>query len=99
MILKIFTQPNCPKCPPAKALGKEIERLDTPGVGAALSRSGGKKLKIEYFDTSSVDGLAEASFYSVMSTPSLVLCDDQGKEIRSWRGKIPQFNEIKNLLK
>ena len=26
MILKIFTQPNCPKCPSAKELGKKLKK-------------------------------------------------------------------------
>lgn len=84
MILKIFTQPKCPKCPAAKKLARQLNT---------------EKLIIEKYDISTVDGLTEASFYSVLSTPSLILCDGQGKEIRGWRGKTPAIKEIKALLK
>ena len=87
MILKIFTQSNCPKCPAAKKLGKEIEKLRNP------------EIKVEYYDVSTINGLAEASFYTVLSTPGLILCDDQGKEIKGWRGETPAFKKIKALLK
>lgn len=86
MILKIFTQPNCPKCPPAKELGKKLKKEK-------------KNLKVEYFNVLTVDGLAEASFYTVLSTPGLILCDDQGKEIKGWRGETPTMREIKALIK
>lgn len=85
MTLKVFTQPGCPKCPTAKKLGRELKAQNP-------------KLETEYFDVSTVDGLAEASFYSVLSTPSLILCDGQGKEIRSWRGETPTLKEIKIFL-
>jgi len=38
--------------------------------------------------------LAEASFYSVMSTPSIILCDGRGKEKRGWRGEVPPAKEV-----
>lgn len=87
MILKIFVQPNCSKCPAAKKMGEEIKKLKI------------SKLKVEFWDTSGIDGLAEASFYSVFSTPSLILCDKKGKEIKGWRGKTPTIKEIKSLLR
>lgn len=86
MILKVFTQPNCPKCPPAKKLVKEL-------------RSKNKELKIEEFNVSAVDGLAEASFYSVMTTPSLILCDDKGRQIYSWRGETPTLKAVLEKIK
>lgn len=87
MILKLFTQPNCPRCPAAKELVKK------------LTSSRVNELKVEEFDVSTVDGLAEASFYSVMATPSLVLCDDQGKEIYGWRGQTPGEKELQAKIK
>lgn len=86
MILKLFTQPNCPKCPSAKELCAKLEAQNP-------------KLEIEKYDVSTVNGLAEASFYTVMATPSLLLCDDNGKEIRGWRGEVPVEKEITGLLK
>ena len=84
MILKIFTQLNCPRCPAAKKLGKEIEKEG--------------KIKVEWFDVSIVDGLAEASFYSVLSTPGLILVDERGEEIAGWRGEVPSKTEVERYI-
>lgn len=81
MKLKIFTQPNCPKCPSAKKLGQK------------MAKEG--KLGVEWFDVTEVEGLAEASFYSVWSTPGLIVVDDEGKEVAGWRGEVPQETELK----
>jgi hypothetical protein len=99
MRLKIFIQPNCPKCPAAKKLGKKIERLSTLGVTEGLSGSGLGKLKVEFYDTSTVDGLAEGAFYQVMSAPTVLLTDDGGKVVGEWRGIVPKEKEIFSKLK
>lgn len=81
MIVKIFTQPSCPKCPEAKKLGKELEKI----------------VKVEYFDIKDVDGLAESTYYDVLSTPSIVIVNDE-KELVSWRGETPKIEEVKRFL-
>lgn len=86
MILKVFTKNGCPKCPAAKGLVKKL-RLKS------------YELKIEEYNISRFEGLAEASFYSAMATPSLVLCDEQGREIFSWRGEVPSEKELLSKLK
>jgi len=85
MVLKLFTQPNCPKCPAAKTLVHQL----------AVNS---KQLTVEEFDVSTIDGLAEASFYTVMATPTILLCDDKGKVIKDWRGEIPSLEEITSFL-
>jgi len=85
VILKLFTQPSCPKCPAAKQVVGEIKTENL-------------RLKIEEYDITTVDGLAEASFYSVMATPTILLCDDTGKVIKDWRGEVPDKKEIHSFL-
>lgn len=85
MILKVFTKPDCPNCPAAK---KFVKRLKVTGY----------EFQIEEYDVSSVGGLAEASFYSVMSTPSLILCNKRGKEVWGWRGETPTLKELTEKL-
>lgn len=92
MILKVFTKPNCPNCPAAKKLVKKLR------VTARLPAGQGYELQIEEYDVSMVDGLAEASFYSVMSTPSLILCDERGKEVWGWRGETPTLKKLTEKL-
>jgi len=80
MKLKIFTKNDCPNCPPARKLAKELEKEG--------------KLEIENHNADEPDGLAEAQFYDVLATPSLILCDEADDEIISWRGKAPLKKDI-----
>jgi hypothetical protein len=82
-VVKIFWQRNCPKCPSAKELGKKLE--DDGAI-------------VEYFDTQTVDGLAEASFFDVLSTPSVVLAEGN-KELAAWRGEAPKITDVKKFLR
>jgi len=82
MIVKIFWQEGCPHCPTAKNLGRDLE---SSGV------------KVEYYDIKSIDGLAEATFFSIMSTPSVVVTTDNN-ESKIWKGKIPEMEELNNVL-
>jgi hypothetical protein len=45
-----------------------------------------------------IEGLAEASFYSILSTPSLIIEDEEEREVISWRGVIPTLQEVKQYL-
>jgi len=77
--IKIFWQKNCPHCPEAKNMGKQLE----------------KEVEVQYFDVDSVDGLAEASYYNIASTPSIVIADNEDNEIKIWRGNAPRVEEIR----
>ncbi|MEA3513894.1 MAG: thioredoxin family protein [Nanoarchaeota archaeon] len=83
MNLKIFTQDNCPNCPPAKEIGKQLED---------------EGFKISYHDIRSLEGLSEATFHDVMATPSMVIVDDDDKEVHSWRSDVPSLDEVKAKL-
>jgi len=79
MKIKIFWQKNCPHCPEAKNTGKQLE----------------KEAEVKYFDIDTVDGLAEASYYDIASTPSIVVLDNNDNEIKIWRGNTPRLEEIR----
>ena len=53
---------------------------------------------VEYYSLDDPDGLAEAAFYSVMSTPSLVISGDDGTEVVSFRGEVPSVSELDRWL-
>jgi len=78
VLVKIFTRVNCPKCPAAKALAKE--------------------LNVKTYNLDDADGLAEGTLYEVMSTPAVIVTDNN-KEVMSWRGKTPLKDEVKKYLK
>ena len=80
--IKIFWQPECPKCPKVKELG---EALKSEGY------------EVEMFNTKEIDGLTESVYYDVLSTPSVVIVDEAGKKA-SWLGEVPDVKSIKDLL-
>ena len=48
----------------------------------------------EIYDIEEVDGLAEAAFYSVLCTPSIVVVDENGAELYAWRCTVPSPREL-----
>jgi len=81
--IKIFTKAKCPRCPAVKEMGKELKKEGVPVLS---------------YDLDTIDGLAEASFYSILSTPSIVIEDEEEKEVRSWRGVVPTLQEVRHHL-
>jgi thiol-disulfide isomerase/thioredoxin len=80
MKLKVFVKNDCPNCPPAKELAEELQNEG--------------KLEVETYNVDEPEGLAEAQFYTVMATPSLVLCEEDDQEKTSWRGEAPKKEEV-----
>ncbi|MDP2234115.1 MAG: thioredoxin family protein [Actinomycetota bacterium] len=70
---------------------------DCPRCPAAKQALAGLDELLVY-DVSEMDGLAEASFYGVLSTPSALVVDADGNEIESWRGVVPDRARIRDLL-
>jgi glutaredoxin len=83
MKLKVFTQPSCPKCPAAKALIKELDVKD---------------IHVEHYDIKTENGLAEALSYDIMSTPSIVI-ENNNKVIAEWRAEVPSLEAVQKVLK
>jgi hypothetical protein len=81
--IKIFTQAKCPKCPAAKEIGMALQKEGMPVLN---------------YDLDTIDGLAEASFYSIFSTPSIIIEDEEEREVISWRGVIPTLQVVKQFL-
>jgi hypothetical protein len=81
--LKIFTKARCPKCPAVKEMGTELKKEGVP---------------VFSYDLDTIEGLAEASFYSILSTPSIVIEDEAEREVISWRGVVPTLQEVKQYL-
>lgn len=83
MSIKLFWKENCPYCPQAKEV---CEKLQKQGM------------YVEYLDIDTIDGMAEANFYGIMSTPTVIIVDKEGNEIASWHGQIPDEHKIIKLL-
>ena len=84
MKVKIFWQEQCPNCPTAKELGKELEK---------------KNIDVELKNIKGADGLADAVFYNVMATPSVVICDESGESVKEWLAEIPKIEEVMEAVK
>lgn len=83
MILKLFTQPSCPKCPAAKTVVKQVEN----------------KVKVENFDIKTEDGLAEALEYNIMATPSIIVLDHEQNVVGEFIGRAPNIEELDRVIK
>ena len=83
MKLKIFTKTDCPNCPVAKEVGKQLES---------------KGANIEWFDLDNEDGLSESVYFDVLSTPSLIVTDEDDNEVKGWRGDVPEVELLKKEL-
>jgi len=82
MLVKIFWQPDCPKCPRAKEIGEILKN---------------EGFNVEFFNIKEIDGLAESLFYDVLSTPSVVIVEN-GKKKAGWYGEIPEVKIIKDSI-
>ena len=84
MEIKLFYKKECPRCPAAKEICKKLEE---------------KGHSIKYYDVEALEGMAEAMFYMIMATPTLLVLDDKGNEIGAWRGSAPELDAVSSLLK
>jgi thiol-disulfide isomerase/thioredoxin len=77
--VKIFYKDDCPKCPLAKQLRDKLKE---------------KNVNVLDYNVGTADGLAEASFYSVMSLPTVVVEDALENGVGEWRGDVPRMEEV-----
>ncbi len=82
-VIKLFVQQKCHKCPQAKE------------VGNILKDEG---FKVEEYDIKTADGMAEAAFHSIQSTPVIILEDSDENIIAEFRDEIPTPQKVKDLL-
>lgn len=53
---------------------------------------------VQVYDVGDVDGLAEAAFFGVLATPTILVMDAGGNEVASWRGDAPSRSELRDLV-
>jgi thiol-disulfide isomerase/thioredoxin len=78
-VVKIFYKDDCPKCPLAKKLRDNLKQ---------------QNVHVLDYNVGTADGLAEASFYSVMSLPTVVVEDAMENGLGEWRGDVPRMEEV-----
>jgi thiol-disulfide isomerase/thioredoxin len=82
--VKIFYKDDCPKCPLAKQLRDSLKQ---------------KNVNVLDYNVATADGLAEASFYSVMSLPTVVVEDAMENGLGEWRGDVPRMEEVLSAVR
>lgn len=70
---------------------------DCPKCPNAKARMSDIK-NVQYYNLDEPEGLAEAAFYSVMSTPSVVISNDNGSEVVAFRGDVPEKKVLQKWL-
>lgn len=53
---------------------------------------------VQVYDVGDIDGLAEASYHSVLATPSILVLDSTGREVMSWRGTVPTTADVRGVI-
>jgi len=81
--IKIFTKKQCPRCPQAKQLGCELAQ----GGYSVVS-----------YDVETADGLAEATFFSVQATPTIIVEDADENTLAEFRGQVPSRDEMVKII-
>lgn len=64
-------------------------------LGNVLS---GQGYEVNLYDVDTVDGLAEAAYYGVLATPTVLLTDGDDDQLAAWRGMVPPEDEVKTFL-
>lgn len=53
---------------------------------------------VEIYDVGDVDGLAEAAYFNVLSTPTVLVVDASGREVAAWRGEAPERASLRAVV-
>jgi hypothetical protein len=77
--VKVFFKNDCPMCPGAKKLSAGLKA---------------KNVAVVDYNVDTPDGLAEASFYGILSLPAVVIEDASENGVKEWRGTVPGLEEV-----
>ncbi len=72
--VQIFTSSACPRCPAAKDLAGRLKE---------------KGVSVRAHDVGTAEGLAEAVFHRVLTTPAILIIEEDSA-IAAWRGGVPE---------
>ena len=82
-VIKLFVQQKCNKCPQAKEVGNTLKN---------------EGFEVKEYDIKTADGMAEAAFHSIQSTPVIILENSDENVIADFRGEIPTPQQVKDIL-
>ncbi len=82
--VKLFWQEDCVRCAPAKEVCNVLIKQ--------------KNVPVRLFDIATIDGMTEAAFHEVISTPTTIIVDEKDNELVSWRGETPTLEELEKRI-
>jgi len=80
--VKIFTKPGCEKCELFKT--QYLPRVK-------------EIVKVKMFDMGTPDGLAEAVYYGVTLTPTLILTDEEDRVVGIWDVILEAMKDLERM--
>jgi len=86
--VKVFGKPGCEFC---KTTMKKFETF------FGRWKVDQDKVKLNFFDMETVDGLAEGAFYSVSKIPATVI-ENRSEVLARWDGQVPLSEEFKGFF-
>jgi hypothetical protein len=88
MHVNIFGKHDCGKC----ASTKKMLGYFIPKWGMA------DRVKVEFHDLDTRDGLAEGAFHDVADRLPTVIVTKDDKTLARWEGKVPEVDEVRIIL-
>ncbi len=82
--VKLFWKTECPRCGNAKIVGIQLKD---------------EGLEVHDYNLDTSDGLAEASYYGIMSTPTIIIEDEKENTIALFSGEVPSYAEVRNKIR
>lgn len=76
---------------------KVFLRQDCPQCPGALEACAGVE-ELRVFDVDRAESLTEAAVHHIAATPTVIVIDNDGREIASWRGEVPDRGSLLTLL-
>ena len=87
MEIKIFGKKGCAKCQTTKnKFHFFLKKWDIDD-----------KVKVNFYDLNTVEGLSEGAFYGVGRVPTTII-ENNGKEIARWTEEVPKSEDFKKCL-
>lgn len=84
MKLLVFGQPE--SYAQRRDFQRQLDRLGTAGA------------HLEEVSTESRDGIARMEVYGVVTTPALVVVNDEGSVLALWQHEMPSFDDVRHAL-
>ena len=78
--------------------GRPTSYAEQQTFQALLDRAKRAGRTVELVETTSREGIARMQIYDVVTTPALVVVNDDGVLIAGWQHRVPSYDELNDAL-